>query len=415
MFGSTIGQNKPAGGGLFGSTLGVNTQQPSSSPFGGLGQNNQPNQQQQAGGLFSNLGQNNQQTQPQQGGGLFGQSTQNKPQQSGLFGQSTQQGGGPFGGLGQNTQQGQQQQGGGLFGGLGQQSQTQQTGGLFGGMNQNSQQPQQPGGMFGASTQGTFGQSTQQQLPQLGQSTNTMWQPLSAFNPRKYSCVSPGSSTNALSGEKTVPEQISLILEKWDTGNPNCVFKHYFYNKVEENMAPYYRPSPGEDPKEWEDALSRKPGPGFIPVLCVGFAQMAKRIEIQQKGLAYFNARLHEINSSLTAMMQRHETQTSVRTTDARRKHLVLKQRCLALATKVQVLRNRGYAMGGDEEVLRTKLMALEKSVNDPGLGARGEEIWARMLIVQERARLLKNEIEKTGQEPTDILDEEMSRRARKV
>jgi len=401
MFGSTIGQNKPAGGGLFGSTLGVNTQQSSSSPFGGLGQNNQPNQQQQAGGLFSNLGQNNQQTQPQQGGGLFGQ--------------STQQGGGPFGGLGQNTQQSQQQQGGGLFGGLGQQSQTQQTGGLFGSVNQNSQQPQQPGGMFGGSTQGTFGQSTQQQLPQLGQSTNTMWQPLSAFNPRKYPCVSPGSSTNVLSGEKTVPEQISLILEKWDTGNPNCVFKHYFYNKVEENMAPYYRPSPGEDPKEWEDALSRKPGPGFIPVLCVGFAQMAKRIEIQQKGLAYFNARLHEINSSLTAMMQRHETQTSVRTMDARRKHLVLKQRCLALATKVQVLRNRGYAMGGDEEVLRTKLMALEKSVNDPGLGARGEEIWARMLIVQERARLLKNEIEKTGQEPTDILDEEMSRRARKV
>jgi nuclear pore complex protein Nup54 len=415
MFGSTIGQNKPAGGGSFGSTLGVNTQQSSSSPFGGLGQNNQPNQQQQAGGLFSNLGQNNQQTQPQQGGGLFGQSTQNQPQQSGLFGQSTQQGGGPFGGLGQNTQQSQQQQGGGLFGGLGQQSQTQQTGGLFGSVNQNSQQPQQPGGMFGGSTQGTFGQSTQQQLPQLGQSTNTMWQPLSAFNPRKYPCVSPGSSTNVLSGEKTVPEQISLILEKWDTGNPNCVFKHYFYNKVEENMAPYYRPSPGEDPKEWEDALSRKPGPGFIPVLCVGFAQMAKRIEIQQKGLAYFNARLHEINSSLTAMMQRHETQTSVRTTDARRKHLVLKQRCLALATKVQVLRNRGYAMGGDEEVLRTKLMALEKSVNDPGLGARGEEIWARMLIVQERARLLKNEIEKTGQEPTDILDEEMSRRARKV
>jgi len=180
-------------------------------------------------------------------------------------------------------------------------------------------------------------------------------------------------------------------------------------------MAPYYRPPPGEDPKEWENALSEKPGPGFIPVLCVGFAQMGQRIKLQQKNLSGFNARLHEINNSLSAMMQRHETETSVRTTDARRKHLVLKQRCLALATKVQVLRNRGYAMGGDEEVLRTKLMALEKSVNDPGLSARGEEIWARMLIVQERARLLKNEIEKNGQEPADILDEEMSRRAKKV
>jgi nuclear pore complex protein Nup54 len=37
------------------------------------------------------------------------------------------------------------------------------------------------------------------------------------------------------------------------------------------------------------------------------------------------------------------------------------------------------------------------------------------MLIVQERARLLKSEIEKNGQETVDILDEEMSRRAKKV
>jgi len=71
--------------------------------------------------------------------------------------------------------------------------------------------------------------------------------------------------------------------------------------------------------------------------------------------------------------------------------------------------------MGGDEEDLRAKLMTLEKSINDPGLGARGEEIWARMLIVQERARLLQSEIEKNGQETVDILDEEMSRRAKKV
>jgi len=180
-------------------------------------------------------------------------------------------------------------------------------------------------------------------------------------------------------------------------------------------MAPYYRPQPGEDAKAWEDALTKKPGPGYIPVLCVGFAQMGERIKVQQRNLSNFNTRLHEINDALSNMMQTHETKTSVRALDARRKHLVLKQRCLALATKVQVLRNRGYAMGGDEEVLRTKLMALEKSINDPGLGARGEEIWARMLIVQERARLLKSEIEKSGAESIDMLDEEMTRRAKKV
>ena len=180
-------------------------------------------------------------------------------------------------------------------------------------------------------------------------------------------------------------------------------------------MAPYYRPSPNEDPKAWEEALSKKPGPGYIPVLCVGFNQMGERIKLQQRNLSNFNTRLHEINASLTKMMQDNETKTSIRTIDARRKHVVLKQRCLALATKVQVLRNRGYAMAGDEEDLRTKLLALEKNVTDPGLGARGEEIWARMLIVQDRARTLRTDIEKAGTDTPDVLDEETSRQAKKV
>lgn len=180
-------------------------------------------------------------------------------------------------------------------------------------------------------------------------------------------------------------------------------------------MAPYYRPSPGEDAAAWEEALSKKPGPGYIPVLCVGFAQMGERIQLQQRNLANFNARLHEINHSLSKMMQDHETKTSIRTMDARRKHVVLKQRCLSLAAKVQILKNRGFGMAGDEEDLRTKLLALEKNVNDPSLGARGEEIWARMLTVQDRARTLKGEIEKAGVESPDILGDELSSRAKKV
>ncbi len=205
------------------------------------------------------------------------------------------------------------------------------------------------------------------------------------------------------------------VVEKWDTNSPNCAFKHYFYNKVDDHLIPYYRPGPNEDAKAWEDALQNKPGPGFIPVLCTGFAQMGERIKLQQQNLATFNAKLHEINDALTNMMQKHETQTSIRAMDARRKHIVLKQRCLALATKVQVMRNRGYALGGDEEDLRSKLLSLEKGINDPGLGARGEEIWTRMVQVQRHAEILKTEIERSGAEAPDMLDEEMTRRAKKV
>jgi nuclear pore complex protein Nup54 len=204
-------------------------------------------------------------------------------------------------------------------------------------------------------------------------------------------------------------------MEQWDTGNSNCAFQHYFYNKVPDEHAPFYRPGANEDPKKWEEALSKKPGPGYIPVLCTGFAQMGERIKTQQTTLTQFNTMLHSINDCLTLLLQNHDTKTSIRALDAKRKHVVLKQRCLALATKVQVLRNRGYAMGGDEEDLRTKLTELERGVSDPGLGARAEEIWARMITVQERAKLLRAEIEKSGTQSLATLDEVTEQRAKKV
>jgi nuclear pore complex protein Nup54 len=207
---------------------------------------------------------------------------------------------------------------------------------------------------------------------------------------------------------------MQTVIQKWDTSDPNCVFRTYFYNKADDTV-PFYHPGPQDDPKEWEEALSKKPGPGLVPTLCVGFLQMGERIKLQQNTLTAYNMRLHEINRSLSFLLENHDAKTSIRAMDARRKHAVLKQRCLALASKVQILRNKGFTLTGDEEDLKVKLMALDKGVSDPGLGARAEEIWARMITVQERARLLRAEIEKSGVEQTKVLDEEIEAKAKKV
>ncbi|KAI0396611.1 hypothetical protein F5Y17DRAFT_418922 [Xylariaceae sp. FL0594] len=145
-------QQKPAGGGLFGSTNNATTGT--------------------TGGLFgaTNNNANNpfgQATNAQAGGtSVFGASKPATGTTGGLFGGGTTQnatnGGGLFAGLGNNQNQQQQpQQGGGLFGGLGTQNQQQQTG--FGGATQQGG----GGGLFGASTnpQGNslFGGSTAQQ------------------------------------------------------------------------------------------------------------------------------------------------------------------------------------------------------------------------------------------------------------
>ncbi|KAI9777479.1 MAG: hypothetical protein M1835_005231 [Candelina submexicana] len=416
LFGTTSAQPTPS---LFGSTLTVNSTQDKPSPFATLGNHTVTSQPQQSGSLFGGQGTQQQtshlfgsSTQAQQSGSVLGGSLA-PPQGSNLFRGTSQ----PqptstlFGGTSQPQQTSNpfgtstqpQQPSGSLFGGLGVSTQQQQpqSGSVFGGSQQ-----QQPS--FGAGL--TLGQSQSQPLqgsllgqsqqPRLG--TAAIWQP-NGEAPR----------------QKTIPEQMQLVQNKWDPQSSSCAFQYYFYNNVDKDTAPYYRPGPQDNEAKWEEALSKKPGPGAIPVLGKGFTNLNNRLFIQAKHLDVLQARLHEINNSLTAMLQNHDLVISIRAADARRKHVTLSQRSLTLATKVQILRNRGYAMDAAEEDLKKKLVLLERSVFDPALAGRGEEIWARMVGVRERARLLQDEFEKAGKGMAngqqDVIDEGTMMTAAKI
>lgn len=189
------------------------------------------------------------------------------------------------------------------------------------------------------------------------------------------------------------------------------MFQYYFYNSVNPDEAAFYGPSPHEDERKWEEALAKKPSPGSIPVLVRGFEEIAARIQYQSLAVTGLRTRLHEINNSLSLMKDQHELNVAQRISEARRKHIVHTQRILTLATKVQILRNRGYVMDQAEEDLKKKLIALEKKTFDPVLGGRQEEIWARMSGVRERAHILEKETERLGkaldnQQEPEVLSE---------
>jgi nuclear pore complex protein Nup54 len=215
--------------------------------------------------------------------------------------------------------------------------------------------------------------------------------------------------------QKPIPEQMKLITEKWDPSNPNCAFKAYLYNKVDEHTVPLYGPGPNEDPKEWEEALQHKPAPNYIPVLCAGFPSIIARVTLQRRVIVEFNNKLHAINASLDAILSRHDLEHTVRAFNARRRHAELSRRCLVLASRVQVLRNRGYALSGDEDELKQKLAKIDKSIQDPALSARMEELWSRLIILRGYADNLKDEINKPGFGDGDGLGEEIEAKAKKV
>ena len=222
-----------------------------------------------------------------------------------------------------------------------------------------------------------------------------------------------------LIGQKPVLAQIDLAFSKWNPQNPLSPFQTYLYNTVPPEQAPFYGPTAQDDETKWEEALNKKPSPGAIPVLVKGFREIGLRMNMQLQALHTLGGRLHEINSGLSKLLQKHELSISVRAAECRRKHLRLSHQCLGLAAKTQVLRNRGYMMDGPEEELRNKLALLERSVLDPALNGRSEEIWARMVSVKERGRLLQREFERAGrgplQEQGQVIDEEVMNRVKKV
>ncbi|EGC42938.1 nucleoporin nup44 [Histoplasma capsulatum var. duboisii H88] len=429
LFGQQTAQ-QPQSTGLFGQQTGslFGAPQQAKPLFGSLGQQQQQQPQQQTGSLFGASTQQQQQQPQQQTGSLFGGIQQNQQKQGGLFA-----------GLGSNTQT-QTQQGGNLFAGLGSTSTTQQPqstgGGLFGSSSTQQQQPQQQpsgGSMFSA-----FGQNTQQQQPQtqqgsgffagVGASTQPPQQPfgatLSAGQQHQQQPLGQSQQNGAtlwtpgqgMTGvHRTVPMQMSIVTDKWQPTSRNSPFRAHLYNNVGEDNAPFFQPGPNDDEAKWEEALRKRPGPGYVPVLVQGFWELGKRAQRQRDFLAMMQVRLHEINNALTELLSRHDLKISVKIAACRRKHIVLSQRCLALAAKTQILRNRGYAMDETEEELQKKLHQLERSVFDPSLNGRTEEIWARMLAIREQSKRLQLEVEKTGQESNQQADGELDESALKT
>ncbi|RVX69008.1 hypothetical protein B0A52_08075 [Exophiala mesophila] len=407
-------------------------QQSTSSPFGGFnfGKPATQSQPQQSGGLFG--ASTNTQTQPQQGGGLFGASTatSSQPQQSGgLFDSTTassqpQQPGGLFG-ASTNTAN-QPQQSGGLFGGGGGLfgASTSKPGGLFGASTQNQQpagqQPGQAGGLFGSSTApGLFGsstQTTQQQPPQRPQDQVLKFGQSQQGQPQSQSLWEEGRGLNVY---RSIPAQMNIVKNKWDFTNTSSPLRTYIYQHVgSETEALKYRPGPGEDEDKWEEAVSKRPGPEWVPLLVKGFFELGRKAQIQMEAIQRCNMMLQEINTSLDDQLHKHRQNVATRLEECKRRQAAAAQRTLALAVKVQILRNRGYVMDNAEEELKTKLEKLQQDILDPSLNAREQEIWARMLSIRERSKRIKAEMDRiapAAKEEDSSLDEETTRAAKKT
>ncbi|KAK6503032.1 hypothetical protein TWF481_008067 [Arthrobotrys musiformis] len=393
IFGQPAGGMQPSQGGNFGGVKGP-------SPF--LGGNTaatgglfgQPQQQQQATGTT---------------GGAFGQSTAG----GGLFGQTNTNvgatGGGPFGQT--NTNAGTFGQpaastlgggGGGIFGQQQQQPQQQQMASLFG-QPQQQQQIQLPslGSVFGQPQQqamSMFGQNQQpvqqQQQQQLGGGSMFGGGLQSGLQSGFGRTVTQALPTQAPTPASLVAGQVERLWSLWNVTSVDCQFQTYLYNQVDnEALANAYEPGPTEDKVKFDAAMRKRPNPKAVPVIVRGFDDLKTRMQQQENQITIYRATLHSINNRLTELSRNHDIRTTIKLAEALSRHQQLAHRTLSLSAKVQVLKNRGYALQPEEDQLKKKLEALTKMVSDPSVNGRMNEIWARMQIINQKAKQMEHEI----------------------
>jgi nuclear pore complex protein Nup54 len=349
------------------------------SLFGNAGSTNN-NTAARPGGLFTNL--NTSTT----GSGLFGAS-QNKPAETKPFSFSA-------------TQNQPQPQGSSIFGNTQQQQQQQTKPGNFSfqfGLTQ-EQNDKLNAAQRDLSQTLRFGTSHQQQV----HAATTLWE-----------------EGRGMGVYRSIENQVQIVKDKWDPASLTSPLRTYLYAHVQdEQTALQFRPDPNEDENRWEEAVAKRPGPQWVPQLIRGFGQMANRVKAQAEEIGKGYQLLHEVNASLDAQLERHNTVMSAKLVECKRRQAAASRRVLALAVKVQILRNKGYVMDNAEEELKSKLEKLERAACDPGLDARDQEIWARMLGIRERAKRLKAEMDKIApaalaEEP--VLDEESIQQAKEV
>jgi nuclear pore complex protein Nup54 len=117
---------------------------------------------------------------------------------------------------------------------------------------------------------------------------------------------------------------------------------------------------------------------------------------------------MHEIVGKISELQKSHDLTTSPKIESARDKLITLAHRTLRLAAKVQVLKSRGYALRPEEEVLKERLMLLEKELKDPDSFGRVGEIWARLGAVKQRLAFLSRSGAEGGIDWSDEVTVEM-------
>ena len=294
-------------------------------------------------------------------GGLFG-SKPAAPATGALFGTTTNQ---PAGGLG-----------GGLFGAQ-QSQQTQASSSLFNSSTVTSTQPSFAWSQQPQTSQPMFQQQMQQQIQQ-----QQLLQQQQQYQHSNY--------------PQQIQEQVIKCKESWDPNSNKTKLKSFVYNKVNETEAMLYNKPPNVSQEEWDVAVEKKPSSDVIPVEVLGYDGLNQRNQLQRENVAQARVIFNQLLEKSTQLQQKHELDTSARILKAQSRNSEIEKRILKLGSQLAILKSRGLPLNVTEEKMWNRFQTLlKRSENPAGLG-KTNELWARLVVLKERAKNISDQLDST-------------------
>ncbi|KAG0170046.1 hypothetical protein DFQ28_002635 [Apophysomyces sp. BC1034] len=236
---------------------------------------------------------------------------------------------------------------------------------------------------FGTSNAGNtgFGSSTSafgQQQQQPGATSFGFGKPSNVFGQQK-----PQQPAIPLH----VWQELALLRERWNPTSHLCQFKHYFYNRVAPNEVNLYVRPPNQDEQLWNEAMRKNPDPTcMVPVLAVGFEDILKRIDIQEKHGDLHKSKVQELEGRLTTVQQKFTLGTLIKLEEHRRRHMILTQRLIRVLRYVQVLRYKGFQLDAEEEELMRQVSNVATHPDNP------QQLHSKMLSLWSQIQTIRKE-----------------------
>ncbi|KAJ3186349.1 hypothetical protein HDU85_007789 [Gaertneriomyces sp. JEL0708] len=195
----------------------------------------------------------------------------------------------------------------------------------------------------------------------------------------------PAASANMFASQNQnqapLTDQLTYIANAWNPNSPQCQFKHYFYNMVHPTEARLYGPPDASNLPLWEQAQRDNPDPScMVPVLAVGFDDVKKRLEVQNRTYEAHKAELERMREQLQQLHTKHYLNTLTKVEEYRRRLTVLASKTVQLMKNVQVIRNQGYSIRPEEEKFKSRIEAMKRELHRPSVfRGRLNEVWAQL------------------------------------